>query len=74
MLILNEPVRDAILERRTSHQIRNISIDSSGLLTLMEDGIVKAAAGQTTIREVLRCLPRLQKPRPQVELRHLLGL
>jgi len=74
MLILNEPVRDAILERKTSHQIRNISIESSGLLTLMEDGIVKAAAGQTTIREVLRCLPRLQKPRPLVELRHLLGL
>jgi len=74
MLILDEPVRDAILERKTSHQIRNISIESSGLLTLLEDGIAKAAAGQTSIREVLRCLPRLQKPRPLTQLRHSLGL
>ncbi len=74
MLILDEPVRDAILERKTSHQIRTISIESSGLLTLMEDGIVKAAAGHTSIREVLRCLPRLHKPRPLPQLRHALGI
>jgi type IV pilus assembly protein PilB len=39
---------------------------------LMEDGLVKAAAGNTTIHEILRCLPRLQKPRPLPELRRLL--
>ena len=74
MLILDEPIRDAILERKTSHQMRLISIESSGLLTLMEDGIVKAAAGQTSISEVLRCLPRLHKPRPLNQLRYSLGL
>ena len=73
MLILEEAVRDAILERKTSHQIRKISIESSGLLTLMEDGIAKAATGLTTLQEVLRCLPRVLKPRPLTELRHLLG-
>ncbi|MDY6951183.1 MAG: GspE/PulE family protein [Thermodesulfobacteriota bacterium] len=73
MLILEEPVRDAILARKTSHQIRSISIESTGLVTLLEDGIVKAAAGITTIEEVLRCLPRLQKPRPLPKLQHLLG-
>jgi len=74
MLILDEPVRDAILERKTSHQIRNISIESSGLMTLLEDGIAKAAVGLTSVHEVLRCLPRLQKPRPLAQLRHSLGL
>lgn len=73
MLVLNEPVRDAILERKTSHQIRQVSIESTGLVTLFEDGISKAAEGITTIEESIRCLPRLQKPRPLAEINHLLG-
>ena len=73
MLVLNEPVRDAIIERKTSHQIRQISIDSTGLVTLLEDGVSKAAAGHTSLEEVLRSLPRLQKPRPLEEIRYLLG-
>ncbi len=73
MLVLNEPVRDAILERKTSHQIRQVSIESTGLVTLFEDGISKAAEGITTIEESIRCLPRLQKSRPLVEINHLLG-
>jgi type IV pilus assembly protein PilB len=74
MLVLNEPVRDAILEKKTSYQIRNISIESTGLVTLMETGIAIAATGATTIEEVLRCLPRLQKPRPLPLLQNFLGL
>lgn len=73
LLILNESVRDGLLAHKTSHQIRKISIESTGLVTLMEDGIVKAASGITTINEVLRCLPRMQKPRPLSELRRLSG-
>jgi type IV pilus assembly protein PilB len=72
LLILNEQVRNAIIEQKTSQEIRRISIDSTGLVTLLEDGIVKAAAGATTIDELIRCLPRLQKPRPLPELRRLL--
>jgi type IV pilus assembly protein PilB len=71
-LILDEAIRNAIIEHRTSQEIRRISIDSTGLVTLMEDGLVKAAAGLTTIEELLRCLPRLQRPRPLPELRRLL--
>ena len=74
LLILNEAVRDAILEKKTSYQIRNISIKSTGLVTLMESGIAIAATGATSIEEVLRCLPRLQKPRPLPLVRNLLGL
>ena len=72
LLILDEQVRNAIIDQKTSQQIRLISIESTGLVTLLEDGIVKAAAGLTTINELLRSLPRLHKPRPLPELRRLL--
>jgi type IV pilus assembly protein PilB len=72
LLILNEEIRNAMIEHKTSQEIRRISIETTGLVTLMEDGLVKAAAGATTIPELLRCLPRLQKPRPLPELKRLL--
>ena len=72
LLILDEMVRTAIIEQKTSQDIRKISIESTGLVTLLEDGLVKAAAGLTSIDEVLRSLPRLQKPRPLTELQRLL--
>jgi type IV pilus assembly protein PilB len=73
LLIIDELVRDAILERRTSKALRQISIESTGLITLLEDGIVKATDGVTTLDELLRSLPRLQNPRPLPELRRLIG-
>ena len=72
-LVLNEAVREAILKRQTSAHIRQISVETSGLITLLEDGLVKACSGQTTLREVRRHLPRLAKPRPLGELRRLTG-
>ena len=73
LLILNEPVKDAILNKKTSYDIRRISTETSGLVTLLEDGIMKAANGVTTIQEIFRSLPRVGKPRPVFELRRLLG-
>jgi len=73
LLVLDEVVRNAILDQKTSHEIRNLSIQHSGLMTLLEDGLVKAGDGITTIEEVLRCLPLLQAPRPLMELRRLSG-
>lgn len=73
-LVLSEAVREAILERKTSAQIRRISLESSGLVTLLEDGLAKAASGQTTLRELRRTLPRLATPRSLAEIRRLSGL
>ncbi len=73
LLVLDGLVRDAILGQRTSYEIRTISIEHSGLVTLLEDGLVKAAAGITSIDELLRCLPKLNPPRPLVELQRLSG-
>ncbi len=74
LLVLDEQVRNAILEQKTSYEIRTISINHSGLMTLLEDGLVKAANGITTLDEVLRCLPILSPPRPVLELRRLSGM
>ncbi|MCX8048303.1 MAG: ATPase, T2SS/T4P/T4SS family [Methylohalobius sp.] len=73
LLVLNEPVKEAILAKKTSSEIRRISVETSGLITLLEDGIAKAAQGLTTPHEILRCLPRLGKPRPVKEILRLVG-
>jgi len=73
MLILNEFVRDAILTQKSSHEIRKISIETSGLLTLLEDAIHKASSGLTTIEEIFRCVPKLLKPRSIKEIIRLQG-
>ena len=74
ILVLNEMVRDALLARKTAYEIRRVCIDASGLVTLIEDGIAKAAAGLTSFDEIIRQLPRLSRPRPIGELRRLLGV
>ena len=74
LLILDEMVRAAILERKTSFDIRKIALESAGLVTLFEEGLVKASEGLTTLEEVMRCLPLVLKPRPLEETRRLLGV
>ena len=73
LLILDETVRNAIVDQKNSREIRQIIFDNKGLVTLQEDGIVKAYEGVTTLEEVLRCLPRLNKPRPVSEIQRHLG-
>ncbi|MES2604276.1 MAG: ATPase, T2SS/T4P/T4SS family [Pseudomonadota bacterium] len=71
LLVLDEKVKEAILNRKASYDIRRISIECSGLITLLEDGLEKAARGLTTIAEVLRMLPRNEKPRSIAEIRRI---
>jgi type IV pilus assembly protein PilB len=73
LLILSEQVKEAVMARKTTHEIRRLSIESAGLVTLLEDGIAKAALGKVSLPEVLKRLPRLDRPRPLYELRRLLG-
>lgn len=73
LLVLNEPVKDAVLNKKTAYDLRRIAAETSGLITLLEDGIMKAASGTTSIQEVFRSLPRVVKPRPVHELKRLLG-
>lgn len=73
LLLMNEVMRNAILENRSSLEIRRLSIESAGLVSLFEDGLVKAAQGMVSIQEIITDLPKLGKPRPISELRRILG-
>ncbi len=73
LLVMNEMVKNAILEHKSSYEIRKVSIETSGMVTLMEDGLVKGANGLVSLHEIITDLPRLGKPRPLHELRRLLG-
>lgn len=74
LLVMNEMVKNAILEHKSSYEIRRLSIETSGMVTLLEDGLVKGARGLISIREIISDLPRLGKPRPLPELRRILGV
>ncbi len=74
LLVLNVMVKDAIIQKCTSHEIRRISLETSSMVTLLEDGLLKASRGETTLTEVFRYLPRLDKPRPLLDLKRLVGI
>ncbi|MEW6131375.1 MAG: ATPase, T2SS/T4P/T4SS family [Acidobacteriota bacterium] len=59
LLVPNAEVRDAILQKQTAQQIRQISLDSCDLVTMQEDGMIKALKGLTTLEEVLENAPRV---------------
>jgi len=73
LLVVDELAREAILNRKTSHEIRRLAREESQMVSLFEDGIAKASRGETTIHEIVRMLPRLDRPRPLTELQRLLG-
>ncbi len=53
MLLLDDKIRDLILAKTSSAQIKHLA-QESGMKTLREDGVVKVLAGATTIDEVIR--------------------
>ncbi|MDD2736302.1 MAG: ATPase, T2SS/T4P/T4SS family [Desulfuromonadaceae bacterium] len=74
LLVMNEMVKNAILDKKSSYEIRKISIETSGMVTLIEDGLVKGARGEISMKEIITDLPRLGKPRSLAELRRVLGV
>ncbi len=57
VLVLNNQIRDAILAKAASGQIRMVARESTGLVSLREDGFYKATKGITSLEEVLRASP-----------------
>ena len=53
MLIPNDKIRDMILAKVSSNQIKKVASES-GMKTLREDGLAKVLAGVTTVDEVIR--------------------
>jgi type II secretory ATPase GspE/PulE/Tfp pilus assembly ATPase PilB-like protein len=53
VLEVDEDIKKMIARKATSEEIENISKEK-GMLTMVEDGFVKAAQGATSIEEILR--------------------
>jgi type IV pilus assembly protein PilB len=52
VLLLDDDFRDAILRRASSRDLRELAKRIPGFLTLEEDGLLKVAAGRTTLSEL----------------------
>ncbi|MBU2545441.1 Flp pilus assembly complex ATPase component TadA [Patescibacteria group bacterium] len=55
VLNVTETIKELIVKRATSDEIQ-ARAQQEGMRTMMEDGFIKAAQGQTTIEEVLRVI------------------
>ncbi len=55
VLVISEKVRDLVVERASSGKIEE-QAKKEGMVTMLEDGLIKAAQGITSIEEVLRVL------------------
>jgi type IV pilus assembly protein PilB len=64
LLVLNDPLRDALLQKRSAHDIRRIAQEVPGFVSLQEDGVAKALRGDTTLAEVAANCPRRPVVRP----------
>ncbi|MBT9168083.1 MAG: putative type II secretion system protein HxcR [Syntrophomonadaceae bacterium] len=53
VMVIDAPIREAILRKASASEIRKIAF-AQGMKSLVADGFYKAAAGVTTIEEVLR--------------------
>lgn len=57
LLLVNDMVRDAILARKTSGEIRRLARNGASLVTMREDGFYKVLKGITSFKEVSRVVP-----------------
>jgi hypothetical protein len=53
MMIVGEEISDLILRRASADEVRRAA-EEGGMIPLRQDGLLKAAQGETTIEEVLR--------------------
>jgi type IV pilus assembly protein PilB len=73
LLVPNGEIRDAILQKRTMQEIRQMSLDTCDLCTMQEDGMVKALSGLTTFEEVMENAPRVFHRRPLDKVMRIVG-
>jgi type IV pilus assembly protein PilB len=55
VLAINETIKDMIIKRATSDQIQERA-QKEGMMTMLEDGFIKASQGVTSIEEILRVI------------------
>lgn len=55
LMIINDRIRDLVLQKSSSHMLREVAIDT-GMKTLKDDAVAKILLGQTTLEECLRVI------------------
>jgi len=55
LLVVNEPFREAVLKKLPTSALEDIAIQQ-GMRTLWQNGLTRAAAGQTTLEDIIRVL------------------
>jgi len=55
LMIMNDRIRDLVLQKASSHLIREVAVES-GMKSLRDDAIAKILLGQTTLEECLRVI------------------
>lgn len=53
LLVINDAIREMILDRAMTHEMRKYARKNLGMLTLREEALIKAAQGITSAQEVL---------------------
>ena len=54
VLVVNDAIRDAILDRQLSTQIKVVAREKAGLVSMRDDGFYKASKGITSLEEIIR--------------------
>ncbi len=55
LMTINDPIRDEILKKSASHQIRKLAVQN-GMKTLQMDALMKILMGVTSVDEILRVI------------------
>jgi len=53
VLLIDDEIRQAVIDHKPAEAIQNLAV-GKGMITMLEDGFIKVAAGVTTIEEILR--------------------
>lgn len=56
VLLLNQDIRDAIVNNKKKEEIRSLIYDSGNTTSLLDDGLIKVINGLTSFEEVLRVI------------------
>lgn len=72
VLVPDDPFRQAVMDRTSSDELREIARGLPGFLTMMEDGITKASRGLTSISEIIESVPRDPAARPLAEIERVI--
>ncbi len=73
MLVIDDNVKDAVLHQQPAHLIRQMCVESSGLVSMREDAVIKVIKGFTSFDEVARHTPQTGAVRPIAEIMSQIG-